>query len=231
MERRVIVSIGIIIFLATSSFAIGVVYLNNQSIDLVDIHEFEWAVDVGDTFDFEIIVSGGSFDGWGDEGSPPPLSEFNETIIHAEVIYLPANTTSLDNATILSEIIMPIKFRCTFGNTSEIPEPVNSRLSELLSWSLVPIDSWDLLNACFYENRFLNPFSYEDQKICKVNLDDSSLNLTISVQKDWLHAIGESWSCAVNRTTGLPYWMAYSDYMFSCVGSGYRTVLTMNRTK
>ena len=102
--------------------------MSNQSTGITDpiIHEFEWAVEVGDTFDFELIVTGGLYEDWGDEGSPPPLSEFNETIIHAEVIYLPANTTSLDNATILSEIILPIKFRCTFGNTSAIPEPVNS---------------------------------------------------------------------------------------------------------
>ena len=145
------------------------------------------------------------------------------------MIYLPLNTTSLDNETILAEIIYPIKFNCTFENSSLIPEPVNSRLTELLSWSLVPIDRWDLLNACFYENQFIYQLDYYhlNQKICEVNLDNVSMNMTIRIQKDWLHAIGEWWKCSVDRTSGLPYFMAYSMYSFSCIGSGYKTVLTL----
>jgi len=226
LERRVSVSIIIILFLTSSAFTIGALYLNTDQSNT--IYEFEWAVGIGDSFNFEIIVTGGSYTDWNDPGSPPPFSEFNESIIHAEVIYLPRNTTSLDNATILSEIILPIKFQCSFANGSPIPEPVNRKMTELLSWSLLPIGRSELLNACFYENRFINQFSYLNQKICKTDLDESMLNLTISIQKDWLHAIGEWWKCSANRTSGLSQWMAYSVYSFSCVGIGYRSILTLN---
>jgi hypothetical protein len=229
-SRGVALAIIILLLASLGVFWIGMTHLrdeNNPPLDSTTTYFFDWPVNVGDTFTYQIIVTGGVYWDWGDEGSPPLLVEYNETNIHAEVIYLPENTTSLDNGTILNKIIMPIKFNCTFANSSLIPEPVNSRITELLSWSLIPSNCWSLINECFYENRFIDPFDFEDQKICEAILDDAMLNLSISVQKDWLHAIGEKWECSVSRLSGLPSWMTYCDYSFSCIGSGYRTIITL----
>lgn len=229
MERKLFVALVVIVLISSTGVIMGIVNLGNQFPETTEIYEFEWAVEIGDVITFQIIVTGATYSSHNVVSGPPPYIEFNETIIQAEVIYLPSNTTSLDNATLLSEIIFPIKFTCTFENSSMIPEPVNSRLCELLSWTLVPINNWELLNSSFYKNNFLNPFAYEDQKICSTKLDDSSFNITISVQKDWLHAIGEKWIGAVNLTTGLPYLMSYRDYSFSCTGYGDSIMLTLTR--
>ncbi|MGY5873759.1 MAG: hypothetical protein RTV72_16040 [Candidatus Thorarchaeota archaeon] len=227
MEWRRIIAVIIVVLISSSVLVIGIVNLNNQGDEVPAIYEFEWPVEVGDEFTFRIGVTGATYVNWQIDG-PPPYVEFNDAIIRAEVIYLPTNTTSLDNATLLTEIIFPIKFNCTFENSSSIPEPIRSRLTELLSWTLVPKDKWDLLNTSFYENRFLFPQAYVNEKICSTTLDESSLHISIVMQKDWLHAAAEKWKGAISLATGLPYLMTYQDYYYSCIGWGDSVTLSLN---
>ncbi len=228
MEKRTLIALVIITLFCSSMILIGIINQSNGN-ESLDNYEFEWAVEVGDTFNFQIIVTGGTFSSSSESG-PPPHIEYNESVICAEVIYLPMNTTSIDNATLLSEIILPVKFSCTFANSSSIPEPIHSKLIRLLSWTTVPLDNWELLNSSYYTNKFLNPLDYVNQTICSTKMDDSSLDLTLRIQDNWMHpGMAEIWNGVINMTTGLPYLLTYKDVSFSCSGDGYSVTLTLHR--
>ncbi len=241
MERRILFGFAIILLFCSSVILIGIMQQgivdpgNENPEDEgtgnedPDIYEFEWAVDVGDTFNFQIIVTGMTIFDFAESG-PPPYIECNESMICAEVTYLPRNTTSLDNATLLSEIILPIKFNCTFENSSALPEPLHGKLIRLLSWTIVPLDNWELLHSSYYKNNFLELRDYVGQEICSSKMDDSSLNITVRKQRNWLHpGAVEIWGSPINMTTGLPYLMVYSDASITCDGEGYTVSLVLHQ--
>lgn len=64
MEYRGTVAVAMIMLVLLSVVGIGIIYLHDQSLTTTTQEEtylFEWAVDVGDIFTFQLIVTGGVY--------------------------------------------------------------------------------------------------------------------------------------------------------------------------
>ncbi|MHA2143671.1 MAG: hypothetical protein ACXADC_14345 [Candidatus Thorarchaeota archaeon] len=216
MRKRFLALIGTLLLLG--SLAIAIPYLNTLSNKV--FVEFEWGVGVGDVFIYKLQVIGGKYSGHDDLGGPPDYVEFNETTIQVSVFELPELPTVTNNDAFLKDVVQTIKVNCTFYNSSAISEPVNTMLCKLLSWTLLPIGSWDAIYSMYSENDWDDMFENEDVLMCYVEHEGEMFDFTLHIQKDWLHAIGEGWNGRIDLSTGLPLEAVYEEYQFSCDGSG-----------
>ena len=113
--------------------------------------DFEWGIDIGESFNYEILT-------WGDYGNQyvagVPSSTFinlNNTIIEAVIVTLPAVNWITNANSFLSSVVQVIKVNCRFVNGTELASQDNEILSEMISVCLLPIGDWSVLDS-FYND-------------------------------------------------------------------------------
>ena len=228
MELKRNEALVLITFIVVSGVVI--VLLNSSTAEQYETIEAEWGVEIGDEFTYLLNVTGGVYSGHNQQTGPPEYAELNGSIIRFQIVSLPEIPTRANNDSFLNDVIFPIKVTCEFDNSSEVPEPVNSRLCELISWTLLPIGDWHSINT-LYNRSFYHDWLIQGiygEKMCYTKMNSDSFNLSIIHQKDWMHAIAERWRGSIDMTTGLAYSAMYSDYSFSCIGSGESLYLSLS---
>lgn len=227
MNKRVAAVVFIAFIVGGTSILVLVNFGINDQPYTIDV---EWGVNVGDTFVFHLIVTGGNYTEFGANVTAPAYADFNQTTIRAQITNLPELPTETDNESFLSEVILPFKFNCSFENSSALPESLRARLTEVLSWTLLPIGDWDSLNGLYNMTDQYTDWSYDiwEHKRCYTSLETDFFNIVLSQQKNWLHPIFESWTGALDLATGVATTAIYSDADFSCIGSGYSVQLTLH---
>ena len=112
-RRRVgIAAIAIVSILLVTGFILGSPLLHPG------YSGFEWGVEVGDTFQFEVRTIGSTAGG---RYAASEIHTLNETTIEATIDELPQVNGTLDTITFVLDIVLLMKVSCTFTNGSSIP--------------------------------------------------------------------------------------------------------------
>ena len=161
---------------------------------------FEWGIDVGDSFYYEMRT-------WGDHGNQylagiprNTLLILNNTVFETAIITLPPVNWITGAESFLTSVVRAIKVNCSFVNGTAIPSRVNDIVSEIISGCLLPIGDWSVLDS-FYEDE-IAPWEPSQEYYAAKLLEDRFVFEWMSYgdfdsREDW---IGE-----VALENGVPY--------------------------
>ncbi|MHA1637566.1 MAG: hypothetical protein ACTSUB_06070, partial [Candidatus Thorarchaeota archaeon] len=173
--------------------------------------DMEWAVEIGDEFEFTIRHASTSGHYYFPETVELPL---NNTQVVFEITYLPAIPLVMDNNTFVSSIISRIKCAVRFSNGTDIPSEYQEVLNSLFSHCLLPIGDWKYIESLFgYEPTDLPLYSL----IYDYQAYEKNGRFIISNIGSSYHG-SKGWSGAVNMTTGSPIYVV--DFSWSYYGDG-----------
>ncbi|MHA1908538.1 MAG: hypothetical protein ACW98Y_14650 [Candidatus Thorarchaeota archaeon] len=100
---------------------------------------FEWGVEVGDTFQFDVRTIGTASGGIYSAGE---IHTLNETTIEVTIDELPSVDGAFDPISFSQDIVLFMKVSCTFANGSSIPYHLDDILCEGISGCILPIGNW-----------------------------------------------------------------------------------------
>jgi hypothetical protein len=161
--------------------------------------QFQWGVEVGDEFLYEVKVLGSN----NNASIPIPYVKFNNTQIRMRLVSLP-NVTLLNSSDKMVSIIGYTKTECEFVNGSAITFNsrdgyfMNTSIPEMLSRVIMPIGGWTHLNSYFPDDYGQNQYE---------------ANTYLSkIGQQWFYIgyyyfhidFGYGWDANVSMSTGLP---------------------------
>jgi len=164
---------------------------------VLNTNDLSWAIDVGNTYEFDISAWGESYGGSFKSSQVLPL---NGTSITVTVTYLPAFDNVNDAESFSSEIIFRNKVNCSFTNGTALDEWANTTFCRMISGCLLPIGAWSSLDRLFPDDTpgGWNPGEYAVATIL--------YNTWFFIEYKWWGSIDDSggWSGDVSLSTGTP---------------------------
>jgi hypothetical protein len=168
---------------------------------------FEWAIEEGDMFVFDVLVKGNTTTGT--QSLPPELLSMNNTRIAVEIISLPNVTITFYSDDFIDNIVEQQKTSTTFVNGTSIPSEYYYAINSHLSWCMLPIGGWTHLDA-FFPNDLHRPFmeheSYLSARFRNYFYFGYSLNETYLQSK---------WYGIFDLNTGIPQIVSFWEYRTS----------------
>ena len=212
-------AIGIIILLAGSGVSLYFIFLFMNP--PIPEPEFQWGVDVGEEFLYEVKVLGSN----NNASIPVPYVKFNNTQILMRIASLP-DVTLLNSSERMTSVIEYAKIECEFTNGSAIPtDPgdgyyMNTSIPDILSSAILPIGGWPQIDSYF-------PDDY--------GADQYGANTYLSkTQQQWFYIgyyyyyidFGYGWDANVSLSTGTPISVIQWENDPICIGH-YSVILTL----
>lgn len=186
------------------TLALGIVMIFVGAVTLVYLMSlllikpnFQWEVEVGDEFLYEVKVQGFS------NRSSVPFVEFNNTQIRMRIVSLP-DANQIDNPDEMLAILGHQKTECEFITGSSIP--IGSRygyyldasLAEILSRGILPIGGWDYIDSYFPDEYKIGEH-IRGEYLSKI--DEQWFYIGYHY---WYIDYSYGWNANVNMTTGSP---------------------------
>jgi hypothetical protein len=116
---------------------------------------FSWAIEEGDDFIFDVIVTGQTTNST--EDPPLPFVDMNNTRISVEIISLPNVSITFYSRPFLENIVEHTKTSSRFVNGTDIPAVHRFTINRHISQCVLPIGGWLHLDS-FFPNQIDRPF-------------------------------------------------------------------------
>ena len=167
---------------------------------------FSWAIEEGDEFTFDVIVTGNTTTS--SEVLPPPFVDMNNTRISVEIISLPNVSITFYSGPFLENIVEYVKTSSRFANGTNIPSEYRFTINRHVSRCMLPIGGWLHLDS-FFPNQINRP-SMEHESYLSVFQGYSfyfghSSNETLEAQE---------WHGIIDLETGVPrvvtFWLYHT---------------------
>ena len=123
---------------------------------------FEWAIDEGDVFIYDVLVKGNTTTGT--QALPPELLSMNNTRIAVEIISLPNVTIIFYADDFIEDVVEYMKTSSSFVNGTNIPSEYYYVINTHMSRCMVPVGGWTHLDA-FFPNELRRPFMEHESYI------------------------------------------------------------------
>ncbi|MFW9846122.1 MAG: hypothetical protein ACFFD6_05215 [Candidatus Thorarchaeota archaeon] len=149
MERRITALLLCLVVIGGILVILWQPWSGTQSVDEGQTHTLRWGVKEGDIFVYEIS-------GWNDTGDD--YHSWDSILIEVEVTYLPTIPDILRNITFHFYVVEPMKIACSFLNGSRLPYYWDI-YKNLVSFSMLPVGDWDLLDSFYPDQEELHPFT------------------------------------------------------------------------
>ncbi|UCE10262.1 MAG: hypothetical protein JSW61_15025 [Candidatus Thorarchaeota archaeon] len=169
------------------------------SLQFVALDDFNWHVEIDDTFQFE-------FESWGNSslGALSPLEvreilNLNGTIILARVTNLPPLVGPIDSSKFLDRILLETKINCTFVNGTYLMQEIETILCSAISGCILPLGSWSVIESLFPQD--VPSWRPNEEHIATRLFEDH-----LHIEWVWFGSFDSSggWSGNVSLTTGTP---------------------------
>ncbi len=150
MIRKKYVAIAVILIIGISITLIG--------IPLILSVPLTWTINIGDNISYNI-----SIEGWESNDSysrmPTQLMIYNNQNVTAEITDIPELGFYLNGYDFQKQVVLPMKVEVFFANGSALPLELSSNVDHMISWSLLPTGSWNLIDW-FYPDMASNVPGY-----------------------------------------------------------------------
>lgn len=168
---------------------------------------FDWGVEVGDTMTFKVIATGmPTFYGG---AHFPSWIHLNNTIIIANVTYLPALGSFYTSHTFTTDVVNKTKVTCRFQNGTVI-QGRDSIVMNLISMSLLPANSWNDLDSLFLDD-YIRGGSFSSIEYTWVSRFEEG-DFFFGHQGHFPEG-KTGWKTLVNMTTGIPFVIENYDHI------------------
>ena len=181
--------------------ALSVVYVTEE---VYQSMVFSWAIDEGDAFIFDVVVTGNRFSG--NTTIPPPFAEMNNTRISVEIVSLPNVSIIFYSGPFLETVVEPTKTSSEFINGTDIPAPYRYAINTHISRCVLPVGGWRHLDS-FFPNRIDRPFN-EYQSYLSVHRGNSFYFGFSSNETTESHV----WYGIIDLDTGVPQTVSFWIY-------------------
>lgn len=187
---------------------------------------FQWGVDIGDDFYFDIEVEGSM----NNESNPVPFMTFSGTRIHVVITTLP-NVSSLDSEEGLVEVVSSQKVLCTFADGTEFADDnsegfysySSTTISEMISRALLPVGGWSFIDDLFPDNLASDVTHGADSDTFYSWIDQDAFFFGY---RNWYIDFGHGWDTSLDKDTGFPISIYHWESDMICIGH-YKVTLTL----
>ena len=156
-DRRLVGFAGIVI--ASIIILGGFIFVSPPPHPLEPIAGFEWGVEVGDTFQFEVLTYGST---WGGNYQNEEIHTLNGTFIEVTIDELPSLDDIIAPWGFMQDVVLFSKVSSTFVNDSSIVVQLENILSEGISGCTLPIGNWEAIASFYRYNGFTSGTSFEE---------------------------------------------------------------------
>ena len=207
MSRKQVSIIAILCAIAiTAAFFVAPVALSMR---------LEWSVSVGDEITYHISV-----EGWELNSSytqvPTYLIVYNDSNIVFEIVTLPELGVYPNGDDFRERVIWSSKGESRFLNESEVPWQLGNVVDSMISVSILPTGSWDLIDGFYPDEPPINPayqsyYAYSGTISFHYGFNGFDIDLTTRLRSE------------ISYETGIPSWISY--YRSHGVDSTYNITL------
>ncbi len=200
---------GIISIVIIASFLILWNPSSNENNDEEELIEWtpEWNVNVGDTFEYLIVLKDTNSSPYYTSYDDLEYSELNGTQITVEITSIPELPAAVNTTLLIDSLLEVIKTEIRFSNGSEISPSFTSFMNPVFSLSFLPTGVWDaiedLLPRTYNDTYNGNPY--------RLDYFGRTGNLYNIGCYKWAIDSGGVYEGNVTQTTGVPF-MVYRQW-------------------
>ena len=198
MRRELVgaIIVGIIV-ISASGFGISMLLSEKQ---------FEWSVEVGDTFTVSVNITDYFY--WNDIDEPVDIYD----VITLSIVSLPSLPLHTDRASFVQDVVMFTKVNIS-SNITLIESYYGPVLTDLLSLMILPTGEWEWF-ASLYEDEFDFAESWVDEREEQftAKIEDNIFQFQRSIRTPYFPNTATTlYSVWIDMNTGLPIQAAYSN--------------------
>jgi hypothetical protein len=168
---------------------------------------FSWAIEEGDGFIFDVIVTGQTTNSTVD--FPLPFVDMNNTRISVEIISLPNVSITFYSGPFLENIVEHTKTSSRFSNGTEIPAEHRFTINRHVSRCVLPIGGWLHLDSLF-PNHINQPFTEYESYISVFRRPSFYFGY---IENETYK--GQGWYGIIDLETGVPLTVSFWHFLTS----------------